>query len=209
MTLFTFVCFDCSGLLRQYNFRIKSLSASVFSDQELENIKKNGNDVQKKVWLANWNEQIPTDRFQLETHLQKKYQLKKYHRNHNNDFIPEVDHNAPRNALDVMFMDDKSQVASLKNPFQMNLFGEYRNVHNQDLDDDETETKPPPQWDQFTDFSRPKAISLNLKSDDKFDDEFTDFQSAPSVPTPIDQNNNHDPYAAFRDMSTQKSSLFF
>ena len=53
-----FVCTRCSGIFRDFNFRIKSISASTFSGDEVEMLKRQGNDAARRTFLARW----PQDR---------------------------------------------------------------------------------------------------------------------------------------------------
>ncbi|KAF9151688.1 ArfGAP with FG repeats 1 [Linnemannia schmuckeri] len=51
----TFICEKCSGLLRELNHRVKSISASTFTSEEMAGLQKGGNAVAKKIWLATWS----------------------------------------------------------------------------------------------------------------------------------------------------------
>ncbi|KAG0276731.1 hypothetical protein BGZ95_007126 [Linnemannia exigua] len=51
----TFICEKCSGLLRELNHRVKSISASTFTTEEMSALQKGGNLVAKKIWLATWS----------------------------------------------------------------------------------------------------------------------------------------------------------
>ncbi|KAF9108832.1 hypothetical protein BGX29_005743 [Mortierella sp. GBA35] len=50
----TFICEKCSGLLRELNHRVKSISASTFTSEEMTGLQKGGNAVAKRIWLATW-----------------------------------------------------------------------------------------------------------------------------------------------------------
>eukprot|EP00515_Schizochytrium_aggregatum_P020847 CAMPEP_0202113562 /NCGR_PEP_ID=MMETSP0965-20130614/34190_1 /ASSEMBLY_ACC=CAM_ASM_000507 /TAXON_ID=4773 /ORGANISM="Schizochytrium aggregatum, Strain ATCC28209" /LENGTH=79 /DNA_ID=CAMNT_0048683197 /DNA_START=68 /DNA_END=304 /DNA_ORIENTATION=- len=39
----TFVCTNCSGILRGFNYRVKGISMSSFSPEEMEGLKAGGN----------------------------------------------------------------------------------------------------------------------------------------------------------------------
>ena len=58
VSLGVFVCTRCSGIMRDFNFRIKSISASTFSGDEVEALRRGGNDEARRVYLARW----PRDR---------------------------------------------------------------------------------------------------------------------------------------------------
>ncbi|KAF9130468.1 hypothetical protein BGW39_003056 [Mortierella sp. 14UC] len=51
----TFICEKCSGLLRELNHRVKSISASTFTSEEIAALQKGGNSVAKNIWLATWS----------------------------------------------------------------------------------------------------------------------------------------------------------
>ncbi|KAG0213584.1 ArfGAP with FG repeats 1 [Mortierella sp. GBA30] len=51
----TFICEKCSGLHRELNHRVKSISASTFTPEEVSGLQKGGNAVAKRIWLATWS----------------------------------------------------------------------------------------------------------------------------------------------------------
>ncbi|KAF9989239.1 hypothetical protein BGZ75_007061 [Mortierella antarctica] len=51
----TFICEKCSGLHRELNHRVKSISASTFTPEEISGLQKGGNAVAKRIWLATWS----------------------------------------------------------------------------------------------------------------------------------------------------------
>eukprot|EP01083_Nonionella_stella_P186233 681291_1 len=55
ITFSTFVCTGCSGIHREFNHRVKSISMSSFSELEVKNLASGGNDIDKKVYLAKHN----------------------------------------------------------------------------------------------------------------------------------------------------------
>ena len=54
-----FVCTRCSGIFRDFNFRIKSISASTFSGDEVEMLRRKGNEAARRTFLARWNPAEP------------------------------------------------------------------------------------------------------------------------------------------------------
>ncbi|KAI9496890.1 hypothetical protein BDB00DRAFT_807700 [Zychaea mexicana] len=50
----TFVCSRCSGLVREVGHRVKSISASTFSGQEVVALQQGGNEVAKSIWLSSY-----------------------------------------------------------------------------------------------------------------------------------------------------------
>jgi len=49
-----FVCTKCSGLFREFNYRVKGISMSNFTQEEIDQLLKGGNSVAKRLWLATW-----------------------------------------------------------------------------------------------------------------------------------------------------------
>lgn len=48
----TFVCTACSGIHREFSHRIKSISLATFTDEEVEGVKKGGNNVNNALYMA-------------------------------------------------------------------------------------------------------------------------------------------------------------
>ncbi|KAI7901600.1 uncharacterized protein BX663DRAFT_98863 [Cokeromyces recurvatus] len=55
MTIQTFVCSRCSGLIREVGHRVKAISASKFSGAEVLALKYGGNGIALKIWLSNYS----------------------------------------------------------------------------------------------------------------------------------------------------------
>jgi hypothetical protein len=55
LDLYTFVCSSCAGLLIELQFVAKSISATKFTDKQIELFEKIGNKVQARVWLGKWD----------------------------------------------------------------------------------------------------------------------------------------------------------
>eukprot|EP01137_Pigoraptor_chileana_P005168 Opistho-2@47907 len=80
----TFVCVNCSGVLRGFEHRLKSISMATFKDEEIAALQRDGNDVGRAVWLGRWNareEQMPDgkDPNRLKEFIRLKYQAKKWY----------------------------------------------------------------------------------------------------------------------------------
>ncbi|CAO3652181.1 unnamed protein product [Cunninghamella blakesleeana] len=56
-TIQTFICSRCSGLVREVGHRVKSISASKFSGQEVVALELGGNGKAAKIWLNGFNSQ--------------------------------------------------------------------------------------------------------------------------------------------------------
>ncbi|XP_044499458.1 probable ADP-ribosylation factor GTPase-activating protein AGD14 isoform X2 [Mangifera indica] len=53
----TFVCTTCSGIHREFTHRVKSVSMSKFSSQEVEALQNGGNQRAREIYLKNWDPQ--------------------------------------------------------------------------------------------------------------------------------------------------------
>ncbi|XP_034065764.1 arf-GAP domain and FG repeat-containing protein 1a isoform X4 [Gymnodraco acuticeps] len=86
MTVGSFVCTSCSGILRGLNppHRVKSISMTTFTQQEIEYLQKHGNEVCKRIWLSLYDDRttsVPDFREpqKVKEFLQEKYEKKRWH----------------------------------------------------------------------------------------------------------------------------------
>ncbi|XP_070826548.1 arf-GAP domain and FG repeat-containing protein 1a isoform X1 [Chaetodon trifascialis] len=86
MTVGSFVCTSCSGILRGLNppHRVKSISMTTFTQQEIEFLQKHGNEVCKQIWLGLYDDRtssIPDFREpqKVKEFLQDKYEKKRWY----------------------------------------------------------------------------------------------------------------------------------
>ncbi|XP_075426292.1 arf-GAP domain and FG repeat-containing protein 1 isoform X8 [Ascaphus truei] len=86
MTAGAFVCTSCSGILRGLNppHRVKSISMTTFTQQEIEFLQKHGNDVCRQIWLGLFDDRsssIPDfrDPQKVKEFLQEKYEKKRWY----------------------------------------------------------------------------------------------------------------------------------
>ncbi|XP_016363232.1 arf-GAP domain and FG repeat-containing protein 1-like isoform X5 [Sinocyclocheilus anshuiensis] len=86
MTVGSFVCTSCSGILRGLNppHRVKSISMTTFTQQEIEFLQKHGNEVCKRIWLSLYDDRnlaIPDFREpqKVKEFLQDKYEKKRWY----------------------------------------------------------------------------------------------------------------------------------
>ncbi|CAH8535373.1 unnamed protein product [Schistosoma rodhaini] len=84
ITIGSFVCTTCSGALRKYNHRVKSISMSNFSQSEIDFLCTRGNKACRKIYLALSEDQTMTEKDlkdgALDNYLRQKYQLQKWYR---------------------------------------------------------------------------------------------------------------------------------
>uniref|UniRef100_A0A3P8YTE5 Arf-GAP domain-containing protein n=1 Tax=Esox lucius TaxID=8010 RepID=A0A3P8YTE5_ESOLU len=85
MTVGSFVCTSCSGILRGLNppHRVKSISMTTFTQQEVEFLQKHGNESCKQIWLGLYDDRtssIPDFREpqKVKEFLQDKYEKKRW-----------------------------------------------------------------------------------------------------------------------------------
>ncbi|XP_045077759.1 arf-GAP domain and FG repeat-containing protein 2-like isoform X2 [Coregonus clupeaformis] len=86
ITVGCFVCTSCSGMLRGLNppHRVKSISMTTFSQQEVEFLQNHGNEVGRRTWLCVFEPKTDgcfdtRDSQKLKEFLQDKYEKKKWH----------------------------------------------------------------------------------------------------------------------------------
>ncbi|XP_024143550.1 arf-GAP domain and FG repeat-containing protein 2 isoform X1 [Oryzias melastigma] len=86
ITVGSFVCTSCSGMLRGLNppHRVKSISMTTFSQQEVEFLQNHGNEVGRRTWLCVFDPKtngLPDmkDPQKFKEFLQDKYEKKKWH----------------------------------------------------------------------------------------------------------------------------------
>uniref|UniRef100_A0AAY4C9K1 Arf-GAP domain-containing protein n=1 Tax=Denticeps clupeoides TaxID=299321 RepID=A0AAY4C9K1_9TELE len=85
MTVGSFVCTSCSGVLRGLNppHRVKSISMTTFTQQEIDFLQKHGNEVCKQIWLGLYDDRtsaVPDFREpqKVKEFLQEKYEKKRW-----------------------------------------------------------------------------------------------------------------------------------
>ncbi|CAO3589010.1 unnamed protein product [Absidia cylindrospora] len=61
MTIQTFVCARCSGLIREVGHRVKSISTSKFSGPETTSLEMGGNAMGKRIWLHGYGNNDKSD----------------------------------------------------------------------------------------------------------------------------------------------------
>uniref|UniRef100_A0A3B3XGV5 Arf-GAP domain-containing protein n=1 Tax=Poecilia mexicana TaxID=48701 RepID=A0A3B3XGV5_9TELE len=86
ITVGSFVCTSCSGMLRGLNppHRVKSISMTTFSQQEVEFLQNHGNEVGRRTWLCVCDRKADgcpdlKDPQKFKEFLQDKYEKKKWH----------------------------------------------------------------------------------------------------------------------------------
>ncbi|KAI3645399.1 hypothetical protein MP228_008327 [Amoeboaphelidium protococcarum] len=80
---YTFICATCAGAIRDYH-RTKSLTAATFTQDDVTQLKANGNKRAKSIWMAKFNPSVQRlpDRnnpVELKDFMRRKYQEKKWY----------------------------------------------------------------------------------------------------------------------------------
>ncbi|BFZ06212.1 hypothetical protein BsWGS_09251 [Bradybaena similaris] len=86
MTIGSFVCTACSGILRGLHppHRIKSISMASFTPEEMDFLKSHGNELNRKVYLglhdsASWPEPDSRDEQRVREYMVQKYEHKRWY----------------------------------------------------------------------------------------------------------------------------------
>ena len=73
-----FVCSTCAGIHREMNHKVKGISLCTFSDAEIKDITKNGNENQQKQLMATWSSKKYPEPPKSETYKVKEFLKAKY-----------------------------------------------------------------------------------------------------------------------------------
>nr|CAD1833142.1 unnamed protein product [Ananas comosus var. bracteatus] len=57
-SFWTFICLTCSGVHREFSHRVKSVSLSTFTNQEVEALQRGGNQRAREIFLKDWDSQM-------------------------------------------------------------------------------------------------------------------------------------------------------
>ncbi|XP_031834998.1 arf GTPase activating protein drongo isoform X1 [Nomia melanderi] len=86
MTIGSFVCTSCSGMLRGLTppHRVKSISMATFTQEEIDFIKERGNEYCRRIWLGLMNQNSSQildtkDEQKMKDLMTAKYELKRYY----------------------------------------------------------------------------------------------------------------------------------
>jgi Arf-GAP domain and FG repeat-containing protein 1 len=82
MTTRGFVCTSCGGYLRGLNppHRVKSISMTTFSEDELTLLKDGGNELAHAVWMGRWNPRQDKEASKKDEVAFKEFLISKYER---------------------------------------------------------------------------------------------------------------------------------
>jgi len=162
VTLGTFVCTRCAGLLRELSFTVKGLGVSIFKDKEVSTVEEMGNEKAWKVWLAKFREikgvyPNPKDILEIQEHLREKYILKRFFKSEEFGFQDTTSFRSAevKNSNKVINSETNSNNGSV-NTADVKMFneGDFKFENN-------IEVKPPSKFKKFSS----AVISSNLKID--------------------------------------------
>lgn len=99
-TFNTFICTSCSGIHREFNHRVKSISMASFKPEEMKGLLEGGNAIAREKWLAKWKpsdfpEPDPGDPDKLRQFIRMKYIDKKWVA-HDSPKEQTIKHNKPK-----------------------------------------------------------------------------------------------------------------
>jgi len=82
-THYTFICTACSGIHREFNHRVKSISMATFKAEEIKSLQDLGNKAAREKYLARWTpeefpEPDPSDKERVRQFINLKYDVKKW-----------------------------------------------------------------------------------------------------------------------------------
>lgn len=114
-THFTFVCTKCSGLHRELQFKVKGISLSNFTEEEVASVAKMGNIKFNEEYLAKFADQsLPNanDAIKFKEYIKQKYIDKRWHQSSNSS-VTSTNVNNPNVASKV---NNHTTVNKEKNP---------------------------------------------------------------------------------------------
>lgn len=188
-TIGIFVCSRCAGLHREIGHKVKGISMCVFNNDEIEFLKKWGNENAAKTWLATFkksafSEDDMKDTRKLKEFIKNVYQQKRYYKNQN-DSESDSDSDSEEDRK------KKKPKAPPVPPPEVHSYEIAQKKQNKRKQKAETKPEPAP-------ISQPK-VDLLLDMSDPIDDEPKEQNvpaSAPvSKPSAGDWNNFSTPSA--------------
>ncbi|XP_042429510.1 probable ADP-ribosylation factor GTPase-activating protein AGD14 [Zingiber officinale] len=93
INFWTFICVTCSGIHREFTHRVKSISMSKFTSQEVEALQRGGNQRAREIFLKDWDTErmrLPdsSNLDKLREFIKKVYVDKKYSSTRSSDKPP-------------------------------------------------------------------------------------------------------------------------
>lgn len=149
MTIGSFVCTTCSGMLRGLTppHRVKSITMATFTQEEIDFIKERGNEYCARIWLGLMNSNSPLnsdikDEQKMKDLMNAKYELKRYYldpslANQNSaqssqsakqTSIPRVPLSGTSTTLPVMAQKTKNPEPASTNNFASDFVADFSNV---------------------------------------------------------------------------------
>ncbi|KAL6266708.1 hypothetical protein P5V15_003545 [Pogonomyrmex californicus] len=148
MTIGSFVCTSCSGMLRGLTppHRVKSISMATFTQDEIDFIKEHGNEYCRRIWLGLMNANSPQnfdtkDEQKMKDLMSAKYELKRYYldpsianqntvaqpKSQSTSNIPRVPNSSTSTTLPTP-VSQKSESASNANNFSTDFVADFSKV---------------------------------------------------------------------------------
>ena len=120
MNFGTFVCSRCAGILRELNFKVKGTGVTIFSEKDIELIKKNGNDKARTIWMGKFkskHDRLPDPKKydDVKQHIIDKYKNKRYYVEEGKESDDEEDKDNDSDDSEEKKKPKKSQINKEKN----------------------------------------------------------------------------------------------
>jgi len=132
ITIGTFVCTKCAGLLRELNFAIKGIAVSILKDKEVLFMEEMGNENAKKKWMAKFDDikgRYPNskDLLDVQEHLKEKYVSKRFYVSNTETFKDNSSETPSSKSCDIVKTSSISSTnnnSMLENDFKIESHGE-------------------------------------------------------------------------------------
>ncbi|KAK0088114.1 hypothetical protein PV325_013110 [Microctonus aethiopoides] len=230
MTIGSFVCTSCSGMLRGLTppHRVKSISMATFTADEIEFIKERGNEYCRRIWLGLMNSNHPLtidtkDEQKMKDLMSAKYEYKRYYldpsmaNDNDNQKIPQSSNNLRSSAVNQTNIPRVPQVGTfptLNTPNQKkkNISQPIENSFTPDFVADFSQVPDPfvaaTPTSKFPGTVEPQQSFANFDNNPAFDivNNTTSFNQI-AVPTMSNVNGinappSEDRYAALKDLDS-------
>jgi hypothetical protein len=225
LTIGVFVCTNCAGLLRTFQHKLKSITASSFSQVELKELEEKGNERVGKFFDVG---QVPKDKFGFERFMYKKYIDGSFGSVPVSSSTDTTVNGSSTVGLSSADIAPKPQDPEpIVNPYQMKFFGQYQNANlllDQDSLFDFSDAVPftpsinapvKPTVTPSSTLLGSTAPVTQTQTEPIEEDEFGEFQAADpyeslrnlsSTPTIFTNTNPNDKYSVFKNVEVDVRS---
>ncbi|KAL4571773.1 hypothetical protein LXL04_018538 [Taraxacum kok-saghyz] len=162
----TFVCMTCSGIHREFTHRVKSVSMSKFTSQEVESLQEGGNQRARETFLKDWDprEQRLPDNSNVDKvreFIKSVYVDKKF-------FASKASGKPPRDTLGVRNNEDETRRASSYHSYSQSPPYDYQYEERRYGKQAPSLTKKPGSDRGMLRFLSTSRLSDHVQEDDRF-----------------------------------------